>query len=368
MISNLIRPAGILDADAAGKLLSSLTEDQPYVLDFSDVEAIHFAALRKLLNARRAGCRFSVINASDAVADRFFDTGVASFVNVCRKPKPLDMSQYEEFGASYLSKSYNSVDGDAMMKLYGSNVPKEIVAQEKAVARAVMLFGLPTPLVGTLYEDGDRTALDFERIPDKRSFSRIIAEEPEQMEKVTRRFARMCRQLHETPCDTALFQDRVLAHRQAVINCKELTDAEKEPVLAFVDSIPRVTTCLHGDMQMSNVITTGLEDLWIDLGDFGYGHPLLDVAMWYYLTKLTPEEVAQQLFHLGHEELGRIWDLFVEEYAMAYSRKDKDAFEQAVIPYAALHMLYIGTIYGFIPGMVDYVKTIFPQTQTNHTS
>ena len=131
-----------------------------------------------------------------------------------------------------------------------------MVAQEKAVARAVMLFGLPTPLVGTLYEDGDRTALDFERIPDKRSFSRIIAEEPEQLETITRRFAKMCRKLHETPCDTTLFQDRVLAHRQVVINCKELTDAEKEPVLAFVDSIPRVTTCLHGDLQMSNVITT----------------------------------------------------------------------------------------------------------------
>ena len=71
MTPNLIRPAGILDADAAGKLLSSLTEDHPYILDFSDVEAVHFAALRKLLNARRAGCRFSIINACDAVAERF---------------------------------------------------------------------------------------------------------------------------------------------------------------------------------------------------------------------------------------------------------------------------------------------------------
>lgn len=361
MIANLIRPAGILDADAASKLLFELSEDHSYTLDFSDVTAIHFAALRKLLNARKAGCRFCIINACDAVADRFVDSGVSAFIDVCRKPRPLDMSQYEEFGASYLSKSYNSKDGDAMIKVYGPNVPKEIVAQEKSVARAVMLFGLPTPLVGTLYEDGDRTALDFERIPDKRSFSRIIAEEPEQMETITRRFAKMCRKLHDTPCDTALFQDRVLAHRQVVINCKELTDAEKEPVLAFVDSIPRVTTCLHGDLQMSNVITTGLEDLWIDLGDFGYGHPLLDIAMWYFLTKLSPEETAQQLFHLGREELVLIWDIFVEDYAMAYSRKDKEAFEQSVIPFAALHMLYIGTLYGFVPGMIDFIKGIFPQ-------
>ena len=359
MLSNLIRPAGILDADAAGKLLSSLTEDIPYILDFSHVEAVHFAALRKLMNARRTGCRFSIINAGDAVADRFIDSGVSAFIDVCRKPRPLDLSQYEEFGASFLSKSYNSKDGDTMIKVYGPNVSKALVAQEKAVARAVMLFGIPTPLVGTIYEDGDRTALDFERIPGKRSFSRIIAEEPDQLEKVTRRFARMCRQLHNTPCDTALFQDRALAHRQAVINCKELTDAEKEAVLAFVDTIPHVTTCLHGDMQMSNVITTGLEDLWIDLGDFGYGEPLLDIGMWYFLTRLNTEELAQHLFHLGLEDLGRIWDIFVEDYAMAYSRKDKAAFEQSVIPYAALHMIYLGASFGFQPWMLDYIRQVF---------
>ena len=361
MISTLLRPAGVLDAPAAGQLLRDMTEDLPYTLDFSDVQSIQFAALRKLMNARRAGVRFSIINACDAVADRFVDSGVSAIIDVCRKPKHIDMSQYEEFGASYLSKSFNSVDGDAMMKLYGPNVPRTLVAQEKAVARAVMLFGLPTPLVGTIYEDGDRTALDFERIPGKRSFSRIISEEPDQLEPITRRFARMCRQLHATPCDTASFQDRALVHRQAVINCQELGDSDKERILAFVDGIPAATTCLHGDLQMSNVITTGLEDLWIDLGDFGYGYPLLDIAMWYFLTKITNEERAQHLFHLGVEDLARIWDLFVEEYAGARTPAAKQAYEQTVIPYAALHMVYLGTTYGFEPGMVDYIRSCFPE-------
>ena len=99
--------------------------------------------------------------------------------------------------------------------------------------------------------------------------------------------------------------------------------------------------------------------LWIDLGDFGYGHPMLDIAMWYFLTKISPEETAQQLFHLDREQLTRIWDLFVEDYAMAYSRKDKEAFEQSVIPFTALHMIYIGTLYGFVPGMTDYIKSVF---------
>lgn len=358
-MADLFRPTGVLDAEAADRLVAAMDEPVPYTLDFSEVECIRFAALRRLLNARRAGRRFRIINAPDAVVDRFTDSGVGEFIDVCRKPRPLDMSQYEEFGASFLSKSYNHADGDAMMKLYGPNVPVEIVAQEKAVARAVLRFGLPTPLVGTVFADGDRTALDFERIAGKRSFSRIIAEEPERLEEISRRFARMCRQLHETPCDTALFSDRALAHRQAVLRCNELSEAEKNAVLRFADGIPAATTCLHGDLQMSNVITTpDGEDLWIDLGDFGYGYPLLDVAMWYFLTKLNTEERARHLFHLGLVELARAWDYFAEEYADASSPEEKEAFERKVLPYAALHMLYLGATYGFEPGMADFAKSV----------
>lgn len=328
------------------------------MLDFSDVESVHFAALRKLMNARRADRRFSIINACDGVVERFVDSGVSSFIDISRKPRPLDMSKYVEFGASFMSKSYNSLDGDAMIKVYDAKASKQLVAQEKVTARAVMLFGLPTPLVGTLYEDGETTALDFERIPGKRSLSRIIADEPERMEEIIRDFARMCRQLHATPCDTAIFQDRVQVHRMSVIRCPEFSEQEKAAVLAFVDRIPAVTTCLHGDLQPSNVIRTpDGEDLWIDLSDFGYGHPLLDVAMLYFLTRMVDEGRAKHLFHMDKKELARMWDFFVEEYAEASSAEAKEAFERELLPYVVLHMIYLGTEIGFVPGMADLIRS-----------
>lgn len=358
-MTSVFRPSGILDAAAAERLLDAAPADLSCIFDFSDVESVHFAALRRLMNARRAGRKFSIVNACDAVVERFTDSGVGTFIDVSRKPKPLDMSQYEEFGASFMSKSYNSFDGDAMIKVYGANASRELVVQEKATARAVMLFGIPTPLVGTLYEDGEKKALDFERIPGKRSLSRIMAEEPERTEEITRCFARMCRQLHATPCDPAIFRDRVQVHRQSVERCTAFTDQEKAPVLAFIDRIPAVTTCLHGDLQPSNVIRTPEgEDLWIDLGDFGYGHPLLDVAMLYFLTRLIDEGRAQHLFHMGLDELGRMWDIFADEYAEARSAEAKQAFEREVLPFAVLHMIYLGTEMGFVPGMTDQIRSM----------
>lgn len=353
---SVITASGTLDGQGALELARAIGTDGTWTLDFEGVGSIHFAALRALLNCRRSGRRFCIVNASDAVAERFEDTGVSACISICRKPKPLDIGKYTEFGASFLSRSFNSVDGDSMIKLYGPDVPKALVAQEKAVARAVMLFGIPTPLVGTLYSDGDKMALDFERIKGKRSFSRIMADEPQKLEEMTIRFARMCKDLHSKPCDTAIFADRSVFYRQAVISCKEISEEEKEKALAFIDSVPEATTCLHGDMQPSNVITNGSEDLWIDLSDFGYGNPMYDMGMWYFLSRLNLDEITVNLFHFGNDVMARIWPVFVREYFGVSTQEEVDAVSRSIEPFAALHMLYLGSVYGFRPHMLPYIR------------
>jgi len=352
-----LNPVGKIGAQEAEALLSALSADNS-VIDFSDVSDVNFAALRCFLDARRAGKRFSIVNAADAVAEKFEDSGVGSVVNVSRKPKQLDMSRYEVFGESFLSKAYNSDDGDAMIKVYGGHFPARMVAQEKAMARAVMLFGLPTPLVGTLYTDGTNNALDYERIPGKRSFSRVISEEPERLEEMTVRFAAMCRQLHSTPCDTAVFPDRLNVYRSVVARCDRLTEAERAKIFAFIDSVPKATTCLHGDMQMSNVITSPRGDMWIDLSDFSYGAPMLDIGMWYFLSKLNPEERVQQLFHMGNAQMAQIWDIFAREYFDARTPEALAEAERRVQPYAALHMLYLCVNYWYEPGLFEFAHKV----------
>ncbi len=352
----VLRLAGRLDGEGAAGLETAMSADNIYTLDFAEVGSVNFAALRALLNIRKSGRKFGVVNASNEVAELFEDTGVSSFVTVCRKPKPLDMSKYVEFGQSFLSKAYNSTDGDSMIKVYGENVPMEVVEREKIVAKSVMLFGIPTPLVGSLYADGNFKGLDFERIEGKRSFSRIISEEPERLEEMTVRFARMCRELHSKECDTNVFADKTFFYRQTILNSKEITDEEKQKALAFLDSVPAKTTCLHGDMQLSNVITNGKEDLWIDLSDFGYGNPMFDMGMWYFLARLNDPRITENLFHFGQDTMDRIWPVFIREYFGADTSEKQAEVDAQIVPFAALHMLYIGTIYGFVPGMMDFIR------------
>ena len=353
---NIICVSGVLDGCGADGIVAAMAAGDGFVLDFAGVGEIKFAALRALLRCRQAGKRFSIINAGTDVAERFEDSGVSSFITVTRRPKPLEIGKFDEFGAGFLSKAYNNGDGDSMIKVYNSRVPKQIVIQEKAVSRAVMLFGLPTPLVGSLYEDGEYMGIDFERIEGKRSFSRIISEEPGRLEEMTVRFARMCRKLHATQCDTNVFPDRTDFYRQAVMRCDAITDAEKARAMEFLDSVPVETTCLHGDMQLSNVITNGTDDLWIDLSDFGYGHHMLDMGMWYFLSMLNPEHLCQHIFHLSKAQMASVWDVFAGEYFDADTPDKKAGVIAEVEPYAALHMLYLGSNYGFEPGMLDFIR------------
>jgi len=352
----VIKISGRLDGESVDEIVSSMHPDNIYTLDIKDVEDINFAGLRSLLRCRKSGQKFSVLNACSSVAEKFEDTGVSVFVDVSRRPKPLNLGQYEEFGAGYLSKAYNSEDGDSVIKVYGSKVPKRIVCQEKFIARSVMIFGIPTPLVGSLYEDGDLTGLDFERIEGKRSLSRIISEEPHRLEEISRLFARMCKHLHATPCDTDTFPDRTFFYRNNVMRNQELSGEEKNKVLSFLDSVPSENTCLHGDMQPSNVITNGKDTLWIDLADFGYGNHMLDMGMLYFLCNLNPEVLTQHIFHMSTAQTAQFWDFFVEEYFGATQPQQKEDINAEVKNFAALHMLNIGTCYGFEPGMMEFIR------------
>lgn len=346
---------GWLTGIAADDLMSSIDGDSIWTLDFTEVTGIDFAALRSLLRSRQQGVRFYVTNAIDSVAEMFETTGVSAFIGVCRLPGTFSLEGYTQFGGSFISNTYNAPDGDSMRKVYKPCAPEGTAEREKLTARACLQFGIPTPMSGHICRGEDGISLDFERIIGKRSFARVISEEPERLEEISVRFAKMCKQLHTTPCDTALFPDRTLFYRDVIARAEGFTSEEKEHMSAFLDSVPRATTCLHGDMHIGNVITTGRDDLWIDMSDFSYGNPLFDVAMMYFTAYCSPENMVLDLYHITAEQFREVYRIFAREYFGADTPEKLEASFAQLKPFCALHMLYLGVTYGFMPFMYDYI-------------
>ena len=353
---SVIKVEGSLDGAKVREIESTLDSKKVYTLDFDGVSDVNFAAMRGLLRCHQSGKHFFLINVNDTVAEKFEDSGVGYVLSFCRKPKKLDLSNYKGFGEGFLSSAYNSVDGDSMLKVYNSRVPQRLVAQEKNVARAALLMGIPTPLVGTLYSAGEYNAVDFERIEGKVSFARAIANNPERLEEIAIRFAKICKKLHTTECNTMLFNDRTIYFRQAVINDPEFNDEEKSKALAFLDSVPPATTCMHGDLQPGNVIMTPEGDMFIDMGDFGYGNPLLDVAMLYFQACINSEQLIMHLFHIHKEQMVRFWEIFAREYFDARTPEKLAEVDNIMRPYTALFMMYLGSTYGYEPHMPPFIR------------
>lgn len=230
------------------------------------------------------------------------------------KPEKIDLNDYVESGAGFTAKSYNHKNGEKMMKLYEAYVSYPNIERELTTSWAIRNLGLKIPRAYRLITDGTRVGVEFERISPKRSFARAISEEPEKIKEYATLFAQQCKLLHATPCDTTKFESAAEFYRNVVKETKKYSDAEKQKMLAFIDSLPKETTCLHGDLHIGNIITNGTDIYWIDLADFRYGNPLLDMGMVYLTCKCNSEELTQELYHISNAQMAEVWNAFVVEY------------------------------------------------------
>ena len=261
----------------------------------------------------------------------------------------IDMGDYEESGDGFTAISYNHKNGKTMMKLYAPFVPISEPHRELEVAWNLADKGLNIPHAHRLVTDGTRIGVEFERISPKKSFARAISQEPETL------LARECKKLHAIPCDTKLFSPTENRFRAAITKLKEYSDEEKAKISAFIDSVPKATTCIHGDMHIGNIITNGEKNFWIDLSAFSYGNPLYDVGMLYFVSHTGDDELAQKLFHISAAQMLEVWTYFVPEY---FGKEEPLAsIDEKVKPFAALLMLMYYTWTGNPPaGMFELVK------------
>lgn len=250
------------------------------------------------------------------------------------KPEMIDLNDYEESGGGYMGTSFNHKDGKRMMKLYETHVPYADIEREYKVSQEIKRLGLRVPIAYRMVTDGKRTGVEFERITPKRSFARAISQEPHNLEKYAILFAKKCKELHTTQCNTQFFDSASDFFIDVVKKTKILNAEEKSKVIDYIKSIPPATTCLHGDLHIGNIITDEEKEYWIDLADFKYGNPIFDFGVFYLVCNCNTEEMTQRLYHITNAQVHEMWGIFLREYVGP--DVDIDAFNKQCEPIAAL--------------------------------
>ena len=229
--------------------------------------------------------------------------------------KIINLNEWESFGGGGYGESFNNkTDDSVILKLNKPSVSEEKAREEFIRSKAVFDMGIPSAEPYEFVTDGKRFGMTVQRIKGKQSFGRIIADSPERLEELACLTADYAKALHSIPCNTEVFGSESLHSRQMIQSCEIIPDDIKERLSGYIDELEPATTCLHGDLNPCNIITAEGKVYWIDLGDFGYGDPLLDFSILSHMGSWGPAPMVKYLFHIDRKQLWQFYQAMGRQY------------------------------------------------------
>ena len=252
----------------------------------------------------------------------------------------INLEDYIQTGEGGTALTYNHKEGKTLAKLFMPSMAADNAVREFRTSQVVYEIGVPTPKPIRLITDGERFGAEYELIQHKRSFTRIISQEPDQLVPLSERFAMLAKQIHQTPADTTRLPDMRELVGTWIDRLTDFPDDLKARFHCFIDTVPSTPTCLHGDLHIGNIITDGSRDLWIDVGDFAYGVPQWDLGMMYYSSHFLRPERADNIFHLDNDTLRAHWDAFAPVYYGTDSQEALDAEVRKLHPFIATKIAF----------------------------
>ncbi len=253
----------------------------------------------------------------------------------------INLDDYVATGEGATAVSYTHKTRDTIAKLYYPGFEADCAKKDFLTSCSAFGLGVLTPKPIRLITDGERFGAEYELIRNKRSFSRIISEEPGRLQELSLIFAEMAKKLHSTKADTSKLVSTKEKFRRFYLEKAEVPDFFKQKALAFIDTVPDTPYCLHGDLQISNVITDGARTLWIDMGDFGYGDPGWDLGMLWSMTHRMDEHKANLVFHMSKENLLAHWNIFYPAYLETTDPQKIAEATKRILPFAAVKVPYM---------------------------
>lgn len=252
----------------------------------------------------------------------------------------IDLSAWKQVGEGFNGQAFisDAYPGKLLKLVHGTLASAEKVEQEFYASKAAFEAGLPVPEVYEIVRNGQDHGYIAERIEDKKSFSRLCADEPERIPEFAARMARFGKELHAHPLSVGPHVPALKPLlREAVAFAPFLSDAQEGQLQNLVDQMADGTTAVHGDFQPGNLILAQGRPYWIDLGWLCVGDPIMDLTHLYKMMMVDSQiPTVQDLTHMSPEQMAAFWKAF----AVAYTGQDDvPALEQKLRPYAALDVV-----------------------------
>ena len=260
------------------ELLNTAGTIQRLTIDAGDLEYIASSGLRILLTLAKRYKDFRIIDVSPEVYDVLNMTGFIKIMNVERALRQLSIDGCEMIGVGGVGTVYR-LDGDTIIKVFREGTTMDEVSQEITMSKEAFVMGMPTAISFDVVKVGSQYGLVYELLHAK-TLSDCIKQSPERIDEYAHKYADLFRQLHQIQVPENTCVPNALEHeRNQVLHIRRYFPQEGiDLLLQILDTIPAGRSLLHLDLQAKNVMLQGEEMMLIDMGEVGYGHPLLDLA------------------------------------------------------------------------------------------
>ncbi len=271
------------NAPATESEIFAIRDEQPHeamILDLRELSYISSAGLRIVLRLRKAEPELKLTNVSPEVYEIFSMTGFTEMMPVEKAYRNISIEGCEAIGRGANGTVYR-IDKDTVVKVYNNPDCLADVQRERELARKAFVLGIPTAIPYDVVRVGEQFGSVFELLNSK-SFSKLIAANPEKIDQYVDLFVDLLHKLHSTHIKPGEMPNmKALALEWAEIVREQLPEAYGKKLCDLVNAVPDTDNLLHGDYHTNNIVMQNDEVLIIDMDTLCVGHPIFELASIY---------------------------------------------------------------------------------------
>ena len=249
----------------------------PVIIDAADLEYISSAGLRIFLRLKKQYPDMTITGVSSEIYEILDMTGFTEIMTVEKAYRVVDVEGCDENGRGSNGTIYR-IDQDNVVKVYNNRDALEEIKHEREVAKLALILGIPTAISYDVVKVGDHYGSVFELL-NARSFSKILAAEPEKMDWCVSEYVEMLRRIHSTVVPEGKLPDM----KKTVENWAGFMQDHLDPeigakLVKMVQDVPHDDHMIHGDYHTKNLELQDGEVLLIDMDTLAVGHPVFELA------------------------------------------------------------------------------------------
>lgn len=309
----------INSANAAefGRRLAGLPDEaESVVLDITELEYISSAGLRVFLSLKKrcGGRTFRIVGANSNIMDIFHMTGFSDIMDIEPACRRISIDGCEMIGKGACGECYR-IDDETIIKLYYGDADPAFIEQEKSLSRKAFVMGIPTAISYDIVEVNGRRGVVYELIQSK-TLGELIRDDYSKLDKYVEMYVDICRKvgsIHTSDSEIPSFKE---INRADIANITGINEEERNYLHRFLDLVPDSDTCIHGDININNVMVQDSECCLIDMGELSTGISMFDISriMFSMVYANAAFRTFNSFYKMKTEEVTEIYQKFFHGY------------------------------------------------------